>query len=421
MIELNYIRQNPEMVKENLKRRNNQEYIKLVDEILEEDKLWKEEKQKNDILRKRRNEISQEINKAKKENKDITKLIKEVKELPEKIEESDAKTEELQSKIKNNMMRIPNILQPDVPHGKDASQNKIIKTFGKKPKMKFTPLSHIDIMQKLNLADLERAAKISGARWYFLKGKLAKLEMSLGQYAVDFMIKKGYLLTLPPNMMNKKAYEGVTGLEAFQDTMYKIENEDLFTIATSEHPLTAQFMEEVLDEKELPIKLVGFSPCYRKEAGAHGKDTKGIFRVHQFNKVEQIVICKPEDSIHFHQEITKNAEEFIKSLGLHFRTICLCSGDTGLVSSKTNDIEVWMPVQNEYRELISASNCTAYQATRLNIKYSAGEEKKHVHTLNSTCIATTRAIVAIIENFQNKKGEILIPKPLQKYCGFKKI
>lgn len=421
MLDINYLRQNSAVVKENLKQRNNPNYLKLVDDILETDKIWKEEKQNNDALRKRRNEISSEINAAKKAGKEISKLVQEVKELPKKIEESDAKAEELTKRIRDNLLNIPNLLQSDVPNGKDSSENKTVKTVGKKPVFKFTPLSHVDILQKWNLADLDRASKISGARWYFLKGDLARLEIALLHYALDFMTKRGYLPTFPPNMMSRRAYEGVTSLATFEDTLYKIEGEDLYCIATSEHPLTAQFMNEVLDDKQLPIKLVGFSPCYRKEAGAHGKDTKGIFRVHQFNKVEQIVICKPEESIHIHKEITKNIEDFFESLELHFRTICLCSGDTGFVASKTNDVEVWMPVQNEYREAGSSSNCTSYQAVRLNIKYQKGEEKASAHTLNSTCVATTRALVAILENCQDEKGIIHIPKVLQKYCGFKTI
>lgn len=421
MIDINYLRQNSEVVKENLKRRNNPEYSKLVEDTLETDKLWKAEKQTNDVLRKRRNEISAEINSAKKAGKDISKLVQEVKELPKKIEESDTKVEELQKRIRNNLLHIPNLLQSDVPKGKDSSENKTIKEFGKKIVFKFTPVSHIDLLQKWNLADLDRAAKISGARWYFLKGDLAKLEFALSHYAIDFMTKRGYLLTFPPNMMNKRAYEGVTSLATFEDTLYKIEGEDLYCIATSEHPLTAQFIDEVIDDKQLPIKLAGYSPCYRKEAGAHGKDTKGIFRVHQFNKIEQIVICKPEDSAHLHEEITKNIEDFFESLELHCRTIVLCSGDTGFVSAKTNDVEVWMPVQNEYREVGSSSNCTSYQAVRLNIRHQKGDEKESVHTLNSTCVATTRALVAILENFQDEKGIIHIPKVLQKYCGFKTI
>ncbi len=365
--------------------------------------------------------MSKEINQYKKEGKDAKQLFDDAKNLPKKLEESDKNLQETQNQINYYLMRMPNVLQESVPEGKDANDNKVVKLSGEKPKFDFAPQSHVDLLVKRKLIDLERAAKISGARFYFLKGKLALLELAILKYAIDFMTERGYEFTVPPNMMLHDAYDGVVDVEAFEEMLYKIDGEELFLIATSEHPLTAQFMNEVLEVKELPQKLVGLSPCYRKELGAHGKDTKGIFRVHQFNKVEQIIICKPEESVHHHEELKKNVEDFFESLGLHFRTVVLCSGDIGKVSSKTYDVEVWMPVQDTYRELASCSNCTSYQSTRSNIRYQEGQERKFVHTLNSTCVPTTRTLVAIVENFQNKKGEILIPKALHKYCGFKKI
>lgn len=223
---------------------------------------------------------------------------------------------------------------------------------------------------------------------------------------------------IPPFMMNHAAYEGVTSMEDFENVMYKIQGEDLYAIATAEHPLTAMFRDEVLDEKQLPMKFAGYSTNFRKEAGTHGKDQKGIFRVHQFNKVEQMVYCRPTESWDIHEELLKNVMEFFESLGLHFQVVALCSGDLGIVSAKTYDLEVWFPVQDAYRELASCSNCTGYQAVRSNIRYQQDDERKHVHTLNSTCVPTSRALAAILENFQNKDGTVNIPDVLQKYTGF---
>ena len=316
-------------------------------------------------------------------------------------------------------MRIPNYLHNDVPIGKDETDNKIIKKFGEIPKSKFKLKGHEELGISLGMLDIERAAKVSGARFYFLKGDLALLEISLMRYAIDFMVKKGYELILPPYMMRKTPYEGVVDLSDFEEVLYKIENEDLYMIATSEHPLTARFMNETLNFKDLPMKNIGFSTNFRKEAGAHGKDTKGIFRVHQFNKVEQIIICNPKDSWKFHEELIKNIESFFKLLKIPFRIVSICSGDLGTVASKKYDLEAFMPVQQEYREMGSCSNCTDYQARRLNIKFESSGTRDIVHTLNSTLV-TDRALVAIMENYQQTDGSIKIPTVLQKYMGGKK-
>jgi len=309
------------------------------------------------------------------------------------------------------------LMHESVPVGKDDSENVVVRTVGKKPTFSFAPVSHVDLLQKKDWADFERAAKISGARWFFLKGDLVILELALVRYAMDFMREKGYVPIVPPFMISRSAYEGVVSLEDFETVMYKVEGEDLYAIATSEHPLTAMYRDEVLDK--LPIKLAGYSTNFRKEAGAHGKDQKGIFRVHQFNKVEQIIICKPEDSWHFHEELLKNALEFFESLGLHLRVVNVCTGDLGIIAAKKYDIEAWYPVQNAYREVVSCSNCTSYQAVRSNIRFQHDQERHFVHTLNSTCVATTRALVAILENFQRADGSVEVPKVLQKYTGFK--
>jgi len=325
----------------------------------------------------------------------------------------------IKAKIRDYLLSIPNLLHDSVPDGVDEKANVTIKTFGKKPKFTFKPKGHAHLVE--HWANLEDAARIAGARWYFLKGDLALLEMALTRYAVDFMMKKGYTLCVPPHMINRKAYEGVTTLDTFEEMLYKIEGEDLYMIATSEHPLTAQFMGQVLDEKALPLKLVGYSTNFRKEAGSHGKDTKGIFRVHQFNKVEQVIICKPEDSWSYHEEMVKNANEFFDSLGLHFKQVVLSSGDTGNVAAKTYDLEVWYPEQGKYREIASESNCLTYQSRRLGIRYQQAAGRDYVHTLNGTCVPTSRALCAILENFQRKDGSIAIPKVLLPYMNGKKV
>jgi seryl-tRNA synthetase len=419
MLDINYIRQYPDVVRENLRKRQIPDYMAYLDAVLKNDELWRGLKSKVDQARARRNKVSMEINEAKKSGKDASKLIKEASEIPKVIAQAEKELAELQEKIKVCLYKIPNLTHESVPYGRDESENKVVKTVGKKPVQKFTPLSHVDLMQRHGWVDLERAAKLSGARWYFLKGELAVLEMALIQYAMDFMRKKGFTPVIPPYMISRKAYEGVTSLEDFENVMYKIEGEDLYAIATSEHPLTAMYMDEVLDESALPIKLAGFSTNFRKEAGAHGKDQKGIFRVHQFNKVEQIVLCRPEESNHFHEELLKNAVEFFDSLGLHFRVVNVCTGDLGIIAAKKYDVEAWYPVQNAFREVVSCSNCTSYQAVRSNIRFQHDTERHYVHTLNSTCVATTRALVAILENFQDSDGSVDVPKVLQPYTGFK--
>ena len=421
MLDIHFVRENAGLVKNSFKKRGGKYNPKIVDELLETDGEWRKLKGEVDELRHERNDITLEIVKSRKQGKDISKIVERAKVLPAKIKDNEERLEILRKKIEEFLLSVPNILYGDVPAGEGNEENKVVKIFGSRTKFKFKPLSHVDLIEKYHFADLERAAKISGARWYFLRGELALLENALVRYGIDFMIKKKFELVIPPFMMNRKAYTGVTDLGAFGEMLYKIENEDLYTIATSEHPITAMFMDETLNEKDLPIKIVGYSTNFRKEAGSHGKDTKGIFRVHQFNKVEQLVICKPDDSWKFHEILAKNAIEFLKSLGIPFRQVLLCGGDTGVVSAKTYDLEFWSPVQKEYREIASCSNCTSYQAVRLGIKYGASDGNKYVHTLNSTLIPTSRALVAILENFQMKDGSVVVPKVLRKYMNGIKV
>lgn len=419
MLDINEIRENPDEVRENLRKRNDPKAMELLNDVLKHDEEWRKLKQHLDELRHQRNVISERINKAKKEGEDAKQLIQDAKTIAASTSQAEEQVEILQEKIKDHLMRIPNILHESVPEGKTEEENKVLEEKGKKPAFKFQVKNHVDILEEKKWADFERAAKISGSRWYFLKGELARLEQALTSYALQFMTKKGFTMVIPPFALNREAYEGVLDLAGFEEAIYKIHNEDLMLIATSEHPLTAQYKDEVFNVKELPIKLVGYSTCFRKEAGAHGREEKGIFRVHQFNKVEQIIIAKPEESWKFHEDLVNNASEFLDSLGLHHRKVLLCSGDTGDVAAKTVDLEVWFPSQNTFREIGSESNCTSYQARRLNIKCEdePGKNRRVLHTLNGTCIPTSRALAAIIENFQQEDGTVTVPEVLRPFFG----
>ncbi len=419
MIEL--IRENPRLVKESLKKRNMD--TKQVDVLVELDKEWRKLKGESDNLRARRNKLSLEINELKKAGKDASKVIKEAASIPDRLKKLDEELKQLEAKIHTALCSMPNILHESVPVGKDSSQNKVIKEFGKKPKFKFKPKNHVELIEINDIGDFERATKISGARWYFLKNEFAVLNLAIQRYAVDFMRARGYTFIIPPYFINRKSYEGVTSLDAFQDVLYKIEGEDLYAIATSEHSGTAAFAGEVFQDSNLPLRIVAFSPCFRKEAGAHGIDQKGIFRVHQFDKVEQLAISTPEKSWEMHEELIRNAIDFWKTLEIPFRQIVLCSGDTGRVSAKTYDLEAWFPAGEQHREIVSCSNVTTWQSQRLGIKCetSPGINRRLAHTLNSTLVATQRCMAAILENFQNEDGTVNVPKVLQKYTGFKVI
>lgn len=421
MLDINLIREKPETVRKDLKKRGDSEKLKWVDEILKKDKKWRDLKQELDRLRGKRNEISLKINKSKKEGKSAKDLIKKAKSLPEKIEKKGAKADELKKEVDYYLMRLPNILHESVPKGKDDSENVEVRKWGKKPKFDFEAKNHVEILESLNLADFDRSGKISGTGFYFLKGDLVLLEQALTRFALEVMRGKEFILIYPPLMMRREPYEGVTDLSDFGTMMYKIDQEDEYLIATSEHPLVSQHMKEIIEEKCLPIKYAGISPCFRKEIGSHGIDEKGIFRTHQFNKVEQVVICNPKESWKIHEELIKNAEEIFKALELPYRIVNICTGDIGTVAAKKYDLEVWLPHQEKYREMVSASNVTDYQARRLNIRFRDKEGMKMVHTLNSTVLALGRVMVAILENFQQKDGSVKIPKVLWPYMNGVKV
>lgn len=418
MLDLKFVRENPQIIKKDLEKRNDAR-ISWVDDILELDNRYRTLLQETQGLRKKRNELSEQINKIKKEKGEASDLLNEAKAIPAELERKEQEVEACLDAINMKLMRLPNILHDSVPVGKDDSENEVLEHIGEKPEFTFTPKDHETLARKWDLIDLERSAKIAGARFFALKGELVQLEQALILYALSFLEKKGFTQMSVPQMMNRKAYEGVTDLEDFETVMYNVQPDDLYLIATSEHPLTAMYMDEVLETTQLPIQLAGISTNYRREVGTHGKEDKGIWRVHQFNKVEQVIFCKPDQSWEWHERLLENAKEFFKSLGVHFRVVNICTGDIGTVAAKKYDLEAWIPSANKYKEIVSCSNCTAYQATRLKIRYRAQEGNHPLHTLNSTCVATTRALVAIIEQFQQSDGSILIPKPLQLYMGGK--
>ena len=420
MLDINLIRENPELVKKNLMKRGDPEALKKLNETIVYDKKWRQTLTELNNLRHQRKKMTIKIAALKKAGKNIDKELEEAKAIDSKITSLEKRVAEYEEKLRSCLMQLPNLLHESVPVGKDENENVPIRSWGKIPKFSFPVKDHIDLALSLDIMDIKRAGKIAGARFFYLKREGVLLDMALMNFALEEMLKKGYTPIEPPYLMRRKPYEGVVALSDFEKDLYKIEGEDLYLIATSEHPMAAMFMDEVLKAEDLPLKLVGVSANFRKEAGAHGKDTRGIFRTHQFNKIEQFIFCRPEDSWKMHEELIHNAEELVQKLGLPYRVVNVCTGDIGTVAAKKYDIEAWMPAQNAYREIISCSNCTDYQARRLNIRFREKEgqpPKGFVHTLNSTALATGRTIVAILENYQQEDGSVVVPKVLRKYMG----
>ncbi len=420
MLDIKLIRENLEFVKSNLAKRGNPECIQTLADLVAVDKEWRINLTNLNELRHHRKLVTIEIAKLKKTGKEADDQVHSAQDIDEKITSLEKVVAAQEQKEHDYLMQLPNLLDDTVPLGKDSSGNVQIKTWGTVPTFNFPIKNHIDLALELDQIDMERAGKISGARFFYLKNQVAQLDMALMSLAIELLTKKGYTPIIPPLLMTKKAYEGVTALGDFADVLYKVENEDLYLIATSEHPMAAMYMNEVLKEQEMPLKLAGISTCFRKEAGAHGKDTRGIFRTHQFNKIEQFIFCKPEDSTKLHEELLQNAEEFLQKLELPYRVVNVCTGDIGTVAAKKYDIEAWMPAQNGYREVVSCSNCTDYQGRRLGIRYREKEgapTKGFVHTLNSTAVATGRTIVALLENNQQEDGTVNVPEVLRKYMG----
>jgi seryl-tRNA synthetase len=420
MLDIKLIRENPELIRKNLMKRGDPENLRMLDGLIDYDRKWRQFLTKLNDLRHERRQRTAKIAEAKKKGRDTGGEISKAKDVDVEITKIEKQVAECEERVHDYLMRLPNLLHETVPFGKDESDNVEIRKWGGTPKFTFPVKDHIDLGLNLDIVDIERAGKIAGARFFYLRRDAVLLDMALINFALEEMAKKGYTAIEPPFLMRRRPYEGVVALSDFEDVLYKVEDEDLYLIATSEHPMAAMFMDEVLKAEDLPLKLVGISTNFRKEAGAHGKDTRGIFRTHQFNKVEQFVFSKPEDSWTIHEELIHNAEELVQKLGLAYRVVNVCTADMGTVAAKRYDIETWMPAQNTYREIISCSNDTDYQARRLNIRYREKEgsaPKGFVHTLNSTALATGRTIVAIIENYQQEDGSVTVPEVLRKYMG----
>lgn len=417
MLDPRILKEKPELVREMLKKRNMTDFP--IDELIMLHRLRGELITKTQMLRRQKNLLSETIASKKKSKQDATFELGEMKQVSALLDQTESEATQIEVKFNQLMMTLPNLLHETVPVGKDEKDNVVVRQNGEIMRPSFNPKDHIDLATTLDLLDLNRAAKVSGARFYFLKNELVKMNQALINFALDFLLERNYTLIQPPYMIRKEPMVGSVILNDFEDVIYKIEDEDLYMIGTSEHAIAGMHMDEILEGIKLPIRYAGFSSCFRKEAGAHGRDMKGIFRVHQFEKVEQFIYCRPEESWREHERMLALSEEFFKQLGIPYRVVLLCSGDMGKISAKTYDIEAWMAGQNAYREIVSCSNCLDYQARRLGIRFrdKTNEDTRLVHTLNSTLVATERTMVAILENFQTEKGSVEVPKVLRKYMG----
>ena len=423
MIDIKFIRENPKLVKENIKKKFQNEKVKLVDEVLALDEKWRKLKHEEDSLRSERNQVSKEVSEAKKkkDEKKANQLLKRAKEIPDKIVEIGEKRKKYEEDIKLIMYKIPNIIHSSVPIGKDSSENVEIKRIGIPKKFDFKVKSHVELGEELGMLDFDTSAEVSGKGFYYLKGDLALLNVALINFARDFMVSKNFEYIEPPLMIRKDILSGVYSNEEINAMSYKVEGEDLYLIATSEHPLIGQFIGKTLNKKDLPILQTGYSMCFRKEIGSHGIDEKGIYRTHQFNKQEMIVICDPADSYSWYDKMLGFSIDIFKALEIPIRILECCSGDLADLKAKSCDLEAWSPRQSKYFEITSLTNMEAAQARRLGIRIDDRGQKYFAHTLNNTVIATSRALVAIMENNQQKDGSIKIPKVLQQYMGGKKL
>ena len=415
MIDPKILKDNPQLIVDMLSKRK-VEYP--VSELFDLDKKRRELIIETQNLRHRKNTLSQSIAAKKKNRETADKELEEMKNVSELMQDLENKRSIVERRYSDLIYSVPNILDESVPIGDSEEDNVVIRTYDDQIKSS-SKIDHVDLANSLQLIDLERAAKISGSRFYFLRNELVRMNQALINYALDFLIGYGYELIQPPFMLKNDAIKGSIIMDDFEDVIYKIENEDLYVIGTSEHAMASMHMDEILDSKKLPLRYAGISPCFRKEAGAHGKDMKGIFRVHQFEKVEQFAISESENSSSEHERMLNIAERFYQNLGIPFRVVLLCSADTGKVSAKTYDLEAWMPGQNKYREIGSCSNCMDFQSRRLSIRHrqKTNEETQLVHTLNSTLVATERTMVAILENYQTNNQTVVVPNVLRKYMG----
>ncbi|WP_297238614.1 serine--tRNA ligase [uncultured Faecalicoccus sp.] len=425
MLDIKFVRENPDLVKENMKKKFQDAKIPLVNEVLQEDKELRQTQQHADDLRNQRKTISKQIGalmgQGKKEEAEEVK--QKVASIAQELEALEGKEEKLRESVKEKMMKIPNMIDDSVPIGKDDSENVELEKFGEPVVPDFEIPYHTEIMEKVNGIDLDSARKVAGNGFYYLMGDIARLHSAILSYARDFMINKGFTYCIPPYMIRSAVVDGVMSFAEMEGMMYKIEGEDLYLIGTSEHSMIGKFIDTILDEKDLPYTYTSFSPCFRKEKGAHGIEERGVYRIHQFEKQEMIVVCKPEDSMEWFKKLYMNTVEFFRSLDVPVRTLECCSGDLADLKCKSVDVEAWSPRQKKYFEVGSCSNLTDAQARRLRIRVKDEKGNKYfAHTLNNTCVAPPRMLIAFLENNLQADGSILIPEALQPYMGgMKKI
>lgn len=425
MLDIKFVRENPEVVKENIRKKFQDEKIPLVGEVLKEDKELRQAQQHADDLRSKRKKISKEIgimmSQGKKEEAEAIKA--QISEIAEELDALEEREEKLRESVKNKMMQIPNIIDDSVPIGKDDSENVELEKYGEPVVPDFEIPYHTEIMERLSGIDLDSARKVAGNGFYYLMGDIARLHSAIISYARDFMINKGFTYVIPPYMIRSSVVNGVMSFAEMEGMMYKIEGEDLYLIGTSEHSMIGKFIDTILDEKDLPYTYTSYSPCFRKEKGAHGIEERGVYRIHQFEKQEMIVVCKPEESMEWFKKLYMNTVEFFRTLDIPVRTLECCSGDLADLKCKSVDVEAWSPRQKKYFEVGSCSNLTDAQARRLKIRVKDDKGNKYfAHTLNNTCVAPPRMLIAFLENNLQEDGSVLIPEALQPYMdGTKKI
>ena len=420
MLDIKFVRENPEVVKENIRKKFQDEKIPLVGEVLKEDKELRQAQQHADDLRSKRKKISKEIgimmSQGKKEEAEAIKA--QISEIAEELDALEEREEKLRESVKNKMMQIPNIIDDSVPIGKDDSENVELEKYGEPVVPDFEIPYHTEIMERLSGIDLDSARKVAGNGFYYLMGDIARLHSAIISYARDFMINKGFTYVIPPYMIRSSVVNGVMSFAEMEGMMYKIEGEDLYLIGTSEHSMIGKFIDTILDEKDLPYTYTSYSPCFRKEKGAHGIEERGVYRIHQFEKQEMIVVCKPEESMEWFKKLYMNTVEFFRTLDIPVRTLECCSGDLADLKCKSVDVEAWSPRQKKYFEVGSCSNLTDAQARRLKIRVKDDKGNKYfAHTLNNTCVAPPRMLIAFLENNLQEDGSVLIPEALQPYMG----
>ena len=417
MLDTKFIRENPDLVRNNMKKKGRDD-LHIVDELLKDDENYRKLLQETEQLRHQRNEVTGKINETKKSGGDITELLAQAKDIPQKIKEIEGKVDVLKQEIGRILSSIPNILHESVPQGKDDSENVELKKWGELRKFDFPVKNHVELCEELGIADFDASAKVAGNGFYFLKGELALLNQAIIRFTIDFMQRQGYTYVEPPLMLHKDVLDAAMDTQGFKDTIYSVEGEDLHLIGTSEHALLGMHAGEAIPENDLPKKYFSYSMCFRKEIGSHGINEKGLWRTHQFNKIEQFVFCKPEESEGFYDELLANSEELFQELGLPYRVVECCSGDLATWKAKSCDIEIWRPTTESYGEVTSLTNCTDFQARGLGIRIVYNDGNRAVlHTLNNTAVATSRAMVGIIENYQNADGSITVPDALIPYMN----